>query len=88
MERVVLIEFDSVERAKAAYEVPPTRLLTTCSATVPTATSGSSKPPNSRIDRRIVCIVWRSRAVSAADETRDHEMHFSGTFVRNTRSGI
>jgi hypothetical protein len=59
-----------------------------CSATARTATSGSSKLPIRAAHRQIVDIVWRSRAVSAADETRDHEMHFSGTFVRNTRSGI
>jgi hypothetical protein len=27
------------------------------------------------------------RAVGATDATRDHEIHFAGTFVRSTRSG-
>jgi hypothetical protein len=34
-----------------------------------------------------MCILWRSGAASAADATRDHEMHFSGTFVRSACSG-
>jgi hypothetical protein len=61
--------------------------LTICSATARTGTSGSSKPPSSIVDRRIVDILWRSRAASAANETRDHEMNSVGTFVRSTRSG-
>jgi hypothetical protein len=35
---------------------------------------------------QIVCILWRSRAMSAADGTRDHENHFMGTFGRSTCS--
>jgi hypothetical protein len=65
-----------------------TRPLTICSATVRIVTSGLSKLRISAVNCRIVDILWRSRAICAADAARDHEIHFSGTFVRSTRSGI